>query len=177
MKPNMDLYTHVVGSPLGDLTLAVFKTGAVYAVRFGRVNDWALEITVETNKYACGELALELSEYFAGKRREFSLTLAPTGTEFQREIWHALRKVRFGNILSYSELATQAGHPGAARAAATAVAMNPIPILIPCHRVIMQSGKAGLYATHFVTSENGKRMKRILLELENAPINWARADN
>jgi methylated-DNA-[protein]-cysteine S-methyltransferase len=78
----------------------------------------------------------QLQEYFAGRRREFSLALRPVGTAFQIAVWSALRRVPFGATLSYGELARRIGRPGAARAVGAANGANPLPIVIPCHRVI-----------------------------------------
>ncbi len=82
----------------------------------------------------------ELDEYFAGRRKRFDVALAPCGTDFQMRVWAALRKVRFGECVSYGELAKRAGSPKAARAVGAAMHANPIAIFIPCHRVIGADG-------------------------------------
>ena len=79
---------------------------------------------------------LQLQEYFAGRRREFALALRPVGTAFQLAVWSALQGIPFGATFSYGELARQVGRPGAARAVGAANGANPLPIVIPCHRVI-----------------------------------------
>jgi methylated-DNA-[protein]-cysteine S-methyltransferase len=84
--------------------------------------------------------ARELREYFAGERREFSVPLDFTGTEFQNKVWRALRSIPFGETRSYGELAAQIGAPKASRAVGAANGRNPIPIILPCHRVIGSSG-------------------------------------
>jgi methylated-DNA-[protein]-cysteine S-methyltransferase len=86
------------------------------------------------------QAARELREYFAGERREFSVPLDFTGTEFQNKVWHALRSIPFGETRSYGELAAQIGAPKASRAVGAANGRNPIPIILPCHRVIGSSG-------------------------------------
>lgn len=86
------------------------------------------------------QAARELGEYFAGERREFSVPLDFTGTEFQNKVWRALRSIPFGETRSYGELATQVGAPKASRAVGAANGRNPIPIILPCHRVIGSSG-------------------------------------
>jgi methylated-DNA-[protein]-cysteine S-methyltransferase len=78
----------------------------------------------------------ELGEYFGGTRRTFSLRLRPTGTAFQKTVWTALREIPFGATLSYGELARRIGQPAAARAVGAANGANPLPIVVPCHRVI-----------------------------------------
>lgn len=102
----------------------------------------------------------QLNEYFSGKRRAFDLPLAPMGTPFQQDVWRALRTIPYGQTRSYAQLAEQAGHAGAYRAAGTANGKNPLPILIPCHRVIHSDGSLGGYTS-------GLEIKRILLKLEN----------
>ena len=78
----------------------------------------------------------QLAEYFAGTRQTFSLPLRPTGTAFQLSVWSALREIPFGATLSYGELARRIGRPSAARAVGAANGANPLPIVVPCHRVI-----------------------------------------
>ena len=102
----------------------------------------------------------ELLEYLAGARRDFDLPLAPQGTPFQQRVWAALREIPYGQTRSYAQLAALAGHGGACRAAGTANGKNPLPILIPCHRVIRADGAPGGYAP-------GPEIKKFLLNLEN----------
>ena len=78
----------------------------------------------------------QLAEYFAGARKVFSLPLRPAGTAFQLSVWSALREIPFGATLSYGELARRIRHPAAARAVGAANGANPLPIVVPCHRVI-----------------------------------------
>lgn len=86
------------------------------------------------------EAARQLRAYFAGERHEFALPLRPAGTPFELEVWEELRRIPYGETLSYGELADRVGHAGAARAVGRANACNPIPIVIPCHRVIGADG-------------------------------------
>jgi len=85
---------------------------------------------------ALGTAIDQLVEYFAGTRKAFSLPLRPSGTAFQKSVWAALREIPFGATLSYGELARRIGQPGAARAVGAANGANPLPIVVPCHRVI-----------------------------------------
>jgi methylated-DNA-[protein]-cysteine S-methyltransferase len=78
----------------------------------------------------------QLAEYFAGQRRAFALPLRPRGTAFQQAVWQALREIPFGATISYGELARRIGQPSAARAVGAANGANPLPIVVPCHRVI-----------------------------------------
>ena len=82
----------------------------------------------------------QLREYFAGERTRFDLKLAPEGTAFQRQVWKALRTIPYGKTISYGELAGKIGNPKAVRAVGGANGKNPIPIVIPCHRVIGADG-------------------------------------
>jgi len=105
------------------------------------------------------EAVRQLEEYFAGKRREFGLPLAPTGTEFQKAVWGALQQIPYGCTISYKTLAERIGRPAAVRAVGLANGRNPLPIVIPCHRVIGHDGSLTGYG-------GGLGIKRILLELE-----------
>ncbi len=103
----------------------------------------------------------QLAEYFSGNRRTFTVTLDPLiGTEFQRDVWAALRAIPFGETRTYGDVAVQSGHPGAQRAVGQANGANPWPIIVPCHRVVASTGLGG-YA-------GGLEVKRFLLELEGA---------
>ena len=101
----------------------------------------------------------ELAEYFAGKRKRFEVALSPEGTPFQRSVWKAISTVRFGDTISYGELARRAGHEGSARAAGAATGRNPITIIVPCHRIMGADGSLTGFA-------GGLERKRALLALE-----------
>jgi methylated-DNA-[protein]-cysteine S-methyltransferase len=107
--------------------------------------------------------AAQLTEYFAGQRRDFDLPLAPQGTDFQREVWRALAQIPFGITCSYGELARAIGRPAASRAVGAANGRNPIAIILPCHRVIGASGELTGYG-------GGLPMKRWLLDHERACV-------
>src|SRR5205823_2613650 len=83
----------------------------------------------------------QLTEYFEGRRRIFELSLAPQGTPFQQRVWRALLDIPYGETISYGELASRIGQPNASRAVGLANGSNPLPIVIPCHRVIGANGK------------------------------------
>ena len=101
----------------------------------------------------------QIMEYFNGQRQEFDLPLAFAGTDFQMKVWKALTEIPYGQTVSYGELAEKVGCPGGARAVGMANHRNPLPILVPCHRVVGAKGQLTGYA-------GGMEMKRILLELE-----------
>ena len=105
------------------------------------------------------QLQRELSEYFAGKRKTFDVCLNPKGTPFQMAVWRTLCDIPYGSVISYSQEAQMLSHEKAVRAVANANGKNPIPIIIPCHRVIAKSGGIGGYS-------GGIWRKEFMLELE-----------
>lgn len=105
------------------------------------------------------EAQRQLNEYFAGKRRDLSLPLKPAGTPFRRRVWAVLQTIPYGKTVTYGDLAKTLGAPGAARAVGGACHCNPLPIVIPCHRVIGAGGVPVGYA-------GGIGMKERLLKLE-----------
>lgn len=110
------------------------------------------------------QAAAELQEYFLGQRRTFDLPLTPAGTPFQQSVWHELCKIPYGCTLSYGEIARRIGIPKGSRAVGQANHANPIPILIPCHRVIAARGGLGGYG-------GGPELKLRLLKLEGVVLN------
>lgn len=104
-------------------------------------------------------LETELTEYFEGRRRVFTLPLNPQGTPFQKRVWETLQSIGYGETISYGEEARRVGNPKASRAVAGANGRNPISILIPCHRVISGDGTIGGYT-------GGIEKKVFLLALE-----------
>jgi methylated-DNA-[protein]-cysteine S-methyltransferase len=107
------------------------------------------------------ETAAQLADYFAGNLRDFDLPIAFHGTEFQRDVWEALRAIPCGETITYAELAVRVGRAGSARAVGAAVGRNPVSIIVPCHRVVGSSGRLTGYA-------GGLDRKRWLLEHEGA---------
>jgi methylated-DNA-[protein]-cysteine S-methyltransferase len=103
----------------------------------------------------------QLREYFAGTRRHFALALAPRGTPFQLAVWQLLRAIPYGQTMSYGEIARGLGRPEAARAVGLANGANPLPIIVPCHRVIGADGSLTGFG-------GGVPIKRALLQLEGA---------
>lgn len=105
------------------------------------------------------EAARQLTEYTMGERRQFDLLVAPEGTPFQQRVWELLRETPWGTYQTYGQLAAALQIPGGARAVGNAVGANPIPILIPCHRVLAAGGAPGGFRL-------GLELKRDLLKLE-----------
>ena len=133
------LYTYLA-SPIGPLLIAGDGT-ALSAIGFpagkGRVaprDGWRRDDGLFV------EARAQLSAYFAGELRDFDLVLNPTGTPFQLAVWQALRAIPYGATLSYGAIAARVGRPSASRAVGAANGANPIPIVVPCHRVIGSSG-------------------------------------
>ena len=111
---------------------------------------------------------LQIDAYFAGELREFTVPLAPRGNEFQEQVWQALLTISFGELRTYGDIAVQIGLPRAhARAVGNAVGRNPISIVVPCHRVIGQTGALTGYA-------GGLERKRDLLSLERQGVSGER---
>ena len=107
-----------------------------------------------------GEAIRQLREYLAGTRDEFDLPLAPAGTEFQQDVWRAVAAIPYGETRSYGDIARQIGRPEAVRAVGAANGSNPLPIVIPCHRVIGSDGRLTGYG-------GGLPLKKRLLALES----------
>jgi methylated-DNA-[protein]-cysteine S-methyltransferase len=163
------LATSVVDSPIGALRLAVTDTG-VARIGLPRASGpgfagWLRNTFTDAERVAwlplLDKLAQELREYFAGQRREFSVPLDLRGTEFQLAVWREIAAIAYGDTRTYSEIARSAGRPRAVRAAGTATGNNPVPIVVPCHRVIAAHGKLGGFS-------GGLDAKRRLLALERA---------
>lgn len=158
-------------SPLGRLRLAVTQTGAVRIAlprAGGRGFAGWLERALpgaESVEWlpTLDKLRHELDEYFSGRRRRFAVPLDLRGTGFQLAVWNALREIPFGETRSYGEIARSIRRPAAARAIGAASGANPLPILVPCHRVIAAGGKLGGYS-------GGLETKRRLLALEKASV-------
>ncbi|MBZ0202366.1 MAG: methylated-DNA--[protein]-cysteine S-methyltransferase [Ignavibacteria bacterium] len=128
-------------------------------VAFKKLLSESFDDDISQSKAKLKKEVSQILEYFAGKRKNFDLRVFLTGTFFQTKVWVALSKVKYGKTISYSELAELAGNKNAVRAAATCCALNPVPIIIPCQRVIAKDGSIGGFG-------GGVPMKRKMLELE-----------
>ena len=157
----MTLLAHrTLSSPLGDILIAASEYGVV-SVEF--VDDQPISVHEGSGTSAgiAQRAAKQLAEYFAGKRREFDIPLAPEGTEFQLSVWKALGRIPYATTVSYKQQATWVGNPKATRAVGSANGRNPIAIVVPCHRVIGSDGRPTGYAS-------GIDRKLWLLEHERA---------
>lgn len=143
-----------LSSPVGTLTLTE-EEDALTGLYFGRLSRQGQEVLSPVLE----ETARQLSEYFSGKRREFSLPLSPKGTEFQLRVWRALETIPYGETRSYGDMARLIGSPKACRAVGMANHRNPISIIVPCHRVVGANGSLTGYG-------GGLDAKRFLLDLE-----------
>ena len=157
----MTLRCDVIDSPIGPLTIAVDDAGALTEIRF----DGEPIAGSAPDRKACAAAARELREYFRGERREFTIPVAPRGTEFQRRVWDELQRIPFGATISYAELARRIGSPNAVRAVGAANGANPIPVVIPCHRVIGSNGSMTGYG-------GGLSRKKKLLSIEGAQCSF-----
>jgi methylated-DNA-[protein]-cysteine S-methyltransferase len=143
-------------SPLGPLTLLAGPPG-LSALRFPGRGGPLDEARHQPR--ALGAAVDQLERYFAGERRAFELELDLGGTTFQRTVWNQLLQIPYGTTISYSMLARAVGRPDGVRAVAAAVGRTPVPIVVPCHRVIAANGDLTGYG-------GGLERKRALLDLE-----------
>lgn len=155
----MTSYLTTVPSPLGDLVLAGDGAALTALCLPTHRHRPALDPAAVEDPGPFREAVDQLDAYFAGERRSFSLPLAPRGTAFQREVWEALRAIPYGATSSYGALAAAIGRPRAVRAVGLANGRNPLPIVVPCHRVVGSDGSLTGYG-------GGLEAKRMLLELE-----------
>lgn len=144
-------------TPLGTLQLVADQDGLT-AIAFPESHDESLTVGTSAILDAAEQ---QLAEYFAGKRTRFELPLNPAGTDFQKQVWAALCEIPWGETRSYAEQASAIGKAKAVRAVGAANGRNPIPIIVPCHRVIGSDGSLTGFA-------GGLAMKRQLLQLEGS---------
>jgi methylated-DNA-[protein]-cysteine S-methyltransferase len=152
------LYTRI-DSPIGELLLV----GDGDALRGLYMQDGRKPKRIAPDWKASAapfaDVKTQLEEYFAGARTSFDVSLAAEGAPFEREVWHALEEIPYGETVSYGEIARRVGQPTAARAVGTANGRNPIAVIVPCHRVIGADGSLTGYG-------GGLERKRLLLDLE-----------
>ncbi len=155
----MTMYYHYHTTAIGELLLAGdgahlsllgFPSGKMQR---RHETDWV------SDSAPFREACAQLDAYFAGELQHFDLALMPKGTAFQEAVWQALTQIPYGETCSYGDLAAQIGKPKASRAVGAANGLNPIPVIIPCHRVIGSSGKLTGFG-------GGIETKQFLLELE-----------
>jgi methylated-DNA-[protein]-cysteine S-methyltransferase len=140
-------------SPVGDLTISE-EDGALVAVDWGwGAQQTATPLLLESKR--------QLERYFDGHPERFDLPLSPAGTPFQQRVWQVMRDIPYGKTITYGDIASRLG--SAARAVGGACGRNPLPIIVPCHRVLAAGGRLGGYS-----GEGGGDTKRMLLHLEGA---------
>ncbi len=122
-----------------------------------------LSPTYQQSEYFFKEAKKQIKEFFYGERTKFNLKLNPKGTEFQKKVWKELLKIPYGELRTYKDIAIKIGNPNASRAIGMANNRNPIPLIIPCHRVVGANNKLVGYAY-------GIDMKKKLINLEKMPL-------
>jgi methylated-DNA-[protein]-cysteine S-methyltransferase len=155
-------YTEI-DSPLGPLLLAADAAGLRQILFVNGRHPARPESSWREDRAPLSETIHQLQAYFAGELETFDLQLAPEGTPFQLEVWRRLCDIPYGETVSYGELAGRIGNPKASRAVGLANGSNPIPIVIPCHRVIGSNGKLTGYG-------GGLPIKEKLLALERRQL-------
>ena len=142
----------ILESPLGKLYLLASDKG-LKKLSYTKLPEAIGNKTIEQRAIS------ELKEYFSGKRKEFSVPLDLIGTEFQKKVWEVLKRIGYGQVDSYTDVARDINNPKAVRAVGNANGNNPVPIIVPCHRVIASGGGLGGYS-------GGLTIKRKLLKIE-----------
>ena len=156
------IHYQFIDSPVDPLLLAADQHGLrlieFHAPRhpMSRLAEWR-----EGDNSVLQATRVQLDEYFSGARKQFDLPLAPQGTPFQTEVWQTLATIPYGETISYAQLAQRVGKPTAMRAVGAANGRNPLPIVLPCHRVIGADGSLTGFG-------GGLPTKQFLLELEGA---------
>lgn len=168
-KNKQKIYKAIINTPLGDAIACSTPEGICF---FDFVDRKSLDLLInvmirefngeiiEQKNSLIEELEKEINEYFLGKRKEFTLSLILSGTDFQKEVWQELLKIPYGEKITYLEEAISMNRKKSVRAVANANGKNKLSILIPCHRVVGSGGKLGGYG-------GGIDKKKYLLDLEN----------
>lgn len=134
------------------------RGSAIYSIDF--IRSGKFNITSKDSLPLDSNFKNQFQGYFSGNLKQFDLNLDLIGTPFQIDVWNALQTIPFGKTVTYSQIATMIGRPKAVRAVGTAIGRNPIPVIVPCHRVIASNGKLGGYS-------GGLDIKIKLLEIES----------
>jgi methylated-DNA-[protein]-cysteine S-methyltransferase len=151
-----------IDSPVGKLLIAGSDAG-ICLISFPKGKDYASQSGWIPNLDPLSEAVQQVEKYFSGELKIFALKLDIKGTLFQLKVWDALRAIPYGRTVSYGDIAHRIGSPGAARAVGGAVGRNPVPIVIPCHRVIGTNGKLTGFG-------GGMDVKETLLALERIHV-------
>jgi methylated-DNA-[protein]-cysteine S-methyltransferase len=158
--PDTTTFTTTCETPIGRLRVHVDAEGRLLQID---LRGAARPLAGVESAARCAPVVQQLADYFGGQRRAFDLALLPRGTPFELRVWRELQRIPYGTTISYKELARRIGSPRGFRAAGSANGKNPIPIVIPCHRVIAADGTLGGYG-------GGLALKRKLLEIEGARV-------
>lgn len=165
-KPENILETGHFSSPIGEIYVISGKKGlkrlCVGAGKAGFIAGLKTKHPVVEKKQGFARLFKLLDSYFKGKKVSFDLDIDLEGTEFEIKVWHALLRIPYGETRSYGDVAAEIGVKGGARAVGGACGKNPLPIIVPCHRVVGASGLGGY-------SAGGVGIKEMLLRLEGTP--------
>lgn len=167
MKPSATLHRLLLPTAIGPL-LAEHDGTAVRGIHFFPQGDHppaGTRVQPTRSDVLGWQIAEEVREYFARERREFTLPLAEQGTPFQQRVWAALRQIPYGATRTYGEIAAAAGTPGGAIAVGQANARNPVPLVVPCHRVLGAGNRLGGFMGSSAAGP-GVELKRWLLRHE-----------
>lgn len=150
------LFETSLDTPIGELGLLADDTNLL-EISFEGLRGLSIRGKSEKERF---KLEIEqLDQYFSEERKSFTISIRIEGTDFQKKIFKNMKNIKYGNVLTYKELAKKAGHPKAYRAVGSTCGANRIPIVIPCHRVVSSSGLGGF--------GGGLRRKKFLLNLES----------
>lgn len=159
MKNSNCLFYRQFPSPVGSLKLIASQKGLV-TILWENENFLADAVLDNADNPVLNKTSTQLTHYFKQQLKTFDLPLDIQGTEFQQKVWACLPKIPYGKTLSYLDVAMKIAQPNAVRAVGTAIGKNPLPIIIPCHRVIASNGKLAGFA-------GGLSIKKFLLHHEN----------
>jgi methylated-DNA-[protein]-cysteine S-methyltransferase len=151
-------YKRTISSPVGGLN--IYSDGE-YIIKIEFSGDTSYDGENDNTPVLC-EAEKQINEYFTGTRTSFTVLVKAEGTDFQKAVWKAMSEIPYGDTATYGKLASIIGKPAASRAVGNACGANPIPIIIPCHRVVSSSGEGGF--------SGGINIKRFLLELEKRTL-------
>ena len=168
----LTFYLHNIQTPFGPLTLGQYQEALIclcgpeeipaFQCKLSSLSGTKIQSQEESTPLLL-EAERQLKEYFAGERQTFQLPLGFYGTDFQQQVWQQLLTIPYGESLTYGDIAQRLSHKGA-RVVGTTVGKNPIPIIVPCHRVLPASGVIGNFSM-----VGGAATKRFLLDLEGVP--------
>ena len=140
LQPMREVSYTQIDSPVGKLLLAADAQGLRLVSFESSKRAAPVQPRWKEDRAPFAEVIRQLQAYFGGELREFEMQLAPEGTEFQLRVWNSLRTIPYGETISYAQLAQKIGDPKAVRAVGLANGCNPLPIIVPCHRVIGSNG-------------------------------------